>query len=330
MKRTLLLATPVLLAVGVWQFFQRYEIEQGPQGIQLRPRSAASLPDEHDGTVVEPAATARRDTIRLASFDVQPLGEQKLARPLLAKVLAQTLRRFDLVALQGIQATAEDALSGLLQVMNEDGASYDYLLGPRVGTMPHTQQYAFIFNTETIAADRESLYTVHDPDDLMRYEPLVAVFRTLGGPEKEAFTFTLINVRVDPARAAEELPALGNVFRAVRGDGRGEDDILLVGDFNADDRRLLSATSIPYVNCCISGRPTTTRRTQQTDNILFDRRSAGEFANHAGVFDLQQELGLNLAEALEIADHLPVWADFYITEGGPDALAAGRPTTRSE
>ncbi len=77
-------------------------------------------------------------------------------------------------------------------------------------------------------------------------------------------------------------------------------------------------------------RPTTTRRTQQTDNILFDGRSVGEFANHAGVFDLQQELGLNLAEALEIADHLPVWADFYVSEGGADAMTASRRTTRSE
>jgi hypothetical protein len=318
------------LAVGVWQFLQRYEIEQGPQGFQLRPRAAANLPEEHGGPMVLPGAIGRRDTIRLASFNVQPLGEQKLTKPLLAKVLAATLRRFDLVAVQGIQATAEDVLAGLVQLMNEDGARYDYLLGPRVGPMPHTQQYGYIFNTDTITADRDSLYTVHDPDDLMRYEPLVAAFRTRGGPEQEAFTFTLINVRVDPARSGEELPALGNVFRAVRNDGRGEDDILVAGDFTADDRRLMSATSIPYLNCCIVGRPTTTRRTQQSDNILFDRRSAGEFANHAGVFDLQQELGLNLTEALEIADHLPVWADFYITEGGPDALTASRDTTRRE
>jgi len=329
-KRTLVLAIPVLLAVGAWQFSQYYEIEQGPQGFQLRPRSSANLSAEHGAAAIAPAGTGRRDTIRLASFDVQPLGEQKLVKPLLAKVLAETLRRFDLVALQGIEATAEDVLSGLLPLMNEDGARYDYLLGPHVGSMPHTQQYAFVFNTQTIAADRESLYTVQDPDDLLRYEPLVAAFRALGGPERQAFTFTLINVRVDPARAAVELPALGNVFRAVRGDGRGEDDILLVGDFNADDQRLRTATSIPYLNCCIAGRPTTTRRTQQTDNILFDGRSAGEFANHAGVVDLQQELGLNLAEALEISDHLPVWADFYVSEGGPDALAAGRRATLSE
>lgn len=212
-KRTLVLAIPVLLAVGAWQLLQRDEIEQGPQGFQLRPRSAANLPMEHGGSLVAPAATGRRDTIRLASFDVQPLGEQKLAKPLLAKVLAETLRRFDVVALQGIEATAEDVLAGLLQVMNEDGAGYDYLLGPHVGPMPNTQQYAFVFNTRTVAADRGSVYTVQDPDDLLRYDPLVAAFRTLGGPERQAFTFTLINVRVDPARAAVELPALGNVLR---------------------------------------------------------------------------------------------------------------------
>jgi hypothetical protein len=288
------------------------------------------LPIEQEGSLIVPPAMGRRETVRLASFNVQPLGEQKLVKPLLAKVLAATLRRFDLVAVQGIQATAEDILAGLVQTMNEDGARYDYLLGPHVGSMPNTQQYAYIFNTATIAADRDSLYTVHDPDDLMRYEPLVAAFRALGGPEKQAFTFTLINVRVDPSRASEELPALGNVFRAVRNDGRGEDDILVMGDLTADDRRLMTATSIPYINCCIISRPTTTHRSHQSDNILFDRRSSNEFANHAGVFDLQHELGLNLAEALEISDHLPVWADFYITEGGSDSMAAGPRATQPE
>ena len=45
----------------------------------------------------------------------------------------------------------------------------------------------------------------------------------------------------------------------------------------------------PTLSHPASIRPTTTRRTQQSDNILFDRRSAGEFANHAGVFDLREE-----------------------------------------
>ena len=73
--------------------------------------------------VIAPQGMGRRETVRLASFNLQPLGEQKLAKPMLAKVLAQTLRRFDLIAVQGIQATAEDILAGLVQLMNEDGAS---------------------------------------------------------------------------------------------------------------------------------------------------------------------------------------------------------------
>ena len=270
MRRTLVLAIPVLLGVGVWQFFQHFDIEQGPQGIQVRPRSTSSLPVEHGASAVAPGIV-RRDTLRLASFDVQPLGEQKLAKPLLAKVLAQTLRRFDLVALQGIQATAEDVLAGLVQIMNQDGRGSITCWGSAVSGPCPTPS-----STRSFSIPKPSRPTASRCTRCMIPTTCCARSRwwllsdALGGPEKQAFTFTLINVCIDPARAAEELSALGNVFRAVRDDGRGEDDILLVGDFQADDRRLMTATSIPYLGCCIVGLPTTTRRTQQSDNIVFD------------------------------------------------------------
>ena len=57
---------------------------------------------------------------------------------------------------------------------------------------------------------------VEDPAGRFLHKPLVAEFRVRGPPENEAFTFALINVQTNPARAAAELDLLATVFRTMR------------------------------------------------------------------------------------------------------------------
>lgn len=312
MRRTLLLAAPIVLAVGAWQLLERYEIEQGAGGFRLRAKHSAAV----EAAPLSPART----TLRVASLNLLPLDEQKLARPQVAKVLAELFGRFDIIALQGIQA-ADDIIGPLVAMTNAGGTRYQYVLGPHVGVLPRTEQFAFVYNAEAVELDRESMYTVEDPDELLTFDPLVVACRPAGLAAARASTFTLVNVQVDPARVDAELPALGRVYRAVRDDGRGEDDVLLLGSFAADPEKLAHASGIPYFGAAIAGLPTTTRRRQSLDNLLFDRRTSAEFANSAGVVDVQKQFGLSMAEALELGEHLPVWADFYTCEGG--AAAAG-------
>ena len=47
-----------------------------------------------------------------------------------------------------------------------------------------------------------------------------------------------------------------------------------------------------------------------------------EFTGTCGVFDLMAEFRLSVDEALEVSDHLPVWAEFSVREStmvGPAA-----------
>ena len=80
------------------------------------------------------------------------------------------------------------------------------------------------------------MHFVEDPAGRFRYKPLVAAFRVRGPAPAEAFTFTLVDVQTDPKRVAAELDLLAAVFRAVRDDGRNEDDIILLGDLETDSR----------------------------------------------------------------------------------------------
>ena len=53
---------------------------------------------------------------------------------------------------------------------------------------------------------------------------------------------------------------------------------------------------------------TNTRRTKSYDNIVFDLRATTEYRGSWGVLDLMAEFRLTEEQALQVSDHLPVWA----------------------
>jgi endonuclease/exonuclease/phosphatase family metal-dependent hydrolase len=308
------------IAAGGWHVLQNYEIKLG--GITLGPRAGGPSADNEHAPPVE----RRTDTIRVASFNIQVFGTSKLGKPRVTNILAEVVRRCDVVAIQEVRAKSDDILPRFLEIVNATGRHYDYVIGPRLGRTSSKEQYAFIFDTASIEIDRNALYTVADPDDLLHREPLVGWFRVRGPPTDEAFTFKLIDIHTDPDETKTELDALGDVYRAVRDDGRGEDDVILLGDLNVDDRHLGRLGEVSQIMWVISGVPTNTRGDKHYDNILFSRAATTEFTGRAGVFDLIREFNLTMEEALEVSDHMPVWAEFTIREGGQPGRVATRPS----
>ena len=147
-------------------------------------------------------------------------------------------------------------------------------------------------------------------------------FENVTKPES-AITFTLINVETDPDRTAAELDLWAEAYRAVRDDGRGEDDVILLGDLASDDQHLGQLGKLLGVTALLSGMPTTTRGTHLLDNILLDRRATSEFTGRVEVLDMMREFELTMPGASEVSEHLPVWAEFSAYEGGQ----AGHPAT---
>ena len=163
-----------------------------------------------------------------------------------------------------------------------------------------------------------------DPDDLLHREPLVGWFRVRGPEPSQAFTFTLVNIHTDPDETDLELDVLDDVFVAVQNDGRGEDDVIMLGDLNVDDRHLGELGRLPNITWCISGMPTNTRGTKLYDNLVYMpwRRPNSPAARACSIFSRVQPDRTD--EALEISDHLPVWAEFSIYEGGVPGQVAGQ------
>jgi hypothetical protein len=61
---------------------------------------------------------------------------------------------------------------------------------------------------------------------------------------------------------------------------------------------------------------TNTRGNNHYDNILLDVRATSEFTGQSGAFDFLRQFNLTVEQALLISDHLPVWAEFSVQEGG--------------
>jgi len=321
MHRLILKLFPIVVLFGGWNFLQTHTIES-LYPLKIVPRDPAATTSATKG-VLPPARPG--EVVRIASFNIQVFGESKLNDAKSTAVIAQIIRKFDVVAIQEIRAQDLTFMNRFMQYVNAAGIPYDCVVGPRLGRSDSKEQYAFIYDTTRIELDRMSVYTVKDPDDLLHREPHVAGFRVRGPPENEAFTFTLINIHTDPDETQTEVDALADVFRAVRDDGRGEDDIILLGDLNVDERKLGRLGALPYITWVIAGVPTNTRGNKTYDNILFDQRATTEFLGRGGVLDIQREFNLTLDEALKVSDHLPIWAEFSVYEGGRPGTVAARP-----
>lgn len=120
-------------------------------------------------------------------------------------------------------------------------------------------------------------------------------------------------------------PALDDVFVAVQQDGSGEDDVILLGDLNVDERYLGKLGRLPNIVYAIAGVRANTRRRKSYDNILLDAQATTEYTGRSGVFDLVAEFGLTTEQALDVSDHMPVWAEFSAVESEGGAVIATRP-----
>jgi len=132
-------------------------------------------------------------------------------------------------------------------------------------------------------------------------------------------------VDLDPDHSPAEGEALSAVYRAVRDDGRNEDDIIVLGTINLGDQELAHLEQSLEMARSISGVPTTTRGTRIADNVLFNRRATTEFTGRSGVIDLIREFGLTMPEAMEVSEHLPVWGEFSAFEGGQPGQVTAPP-----
>jgi hypothetical protein len=90
---------------------------------------------------------------------------------------------------------------------------------------------------------------------------------------------------------------------------------------NATD--LQKKVAMPSGVFIIRDAPTNPQHDRSNVNIIVDRHATVELTGRSGVFDFLRELNLSMEQAVTISNHLPVWAEFSVYEGGqPGRVAA--------
>jgi endonuclease/exonuclease/phosphatase family metal-dependent hydrolase len=324
--RKILIALTLIavLLLGGWSLLHRDEIHSPGDFFRLAGDQISRVRDRFAPSRIATWRAGSNEVIRIASFNIRGLDEARLGHPHLESVLARVVTSFDVVALQEVCVDDPWLLTRFLKRLGE--GQYDYVMGLPDASSSERVCNVLVYNRATIELVEQRHYTVNDPDNLIQRKPLVAWFRTRTANVQDAFTFSLVNVQLNPLSPKDELLQIGPVFRAVRSDGRGEDDVIMIGDFGVPAAHLAEATIGGGLAPLVRYVATSTAGDAQPDNVLIDSIATSEFSGEAGVLDFMKICNLTLAEAQMVSDHLPVWAEFYVHENTrPGRVARANP-----
>jgi endonuclease/exonuclease/phosphatase family metal-dependent hydrolase len=286
-------------------------IEQGIQAPDKQPESIAEVINESPNACAGPDAPLEQ-TIKIASFNIQVFGRSKRAKEEVMDVLVDTVRKFDIVAIQEIRDISETTLDYFLQRINEaEGDKYEGIQSERLGRTSSKEQYAFIYNPNKVTFTGSS-YVFPDPSDVFEREPFVAGFRAGN------FDFALANVHIKPDDAVNEIASLVYVMGSAVDYFEEDDDVIILGDFNADGSYFSESITTglrdtTFVWAVGDNLDTTVAVSDNTyDRIVFAAQTTSEdYTGTSGVLRFDQEYGLTPDFTKTVSDHYPVWAEFH-------------------
>jgi len=154
------------------------------------------------------------ETLRVGAFNIQIFGTTKASKPEVMDVLADIIRTYDVIAIQEIRDASQTALPALVDLANTDGSQYDYVVSERLGRTTSKEQYAYIYNTQTIeVTSTPQTYPEPSGTDSFHREPYIASFRAVNGN----FDATFIVIHTDPDEATADINGLSAVVEFAQG-----------------------------------------------------------------------------------------------------------------
>lgn len=195
--------------------------------------------------------------ITIASWNIQNFGKKKASDDAVMTVIADVLSRFDVIAIQEISnlhemsdpgcprnekscpghANCDLIRNALNDYLNTGGRNYKFLFSPQI----RDERYLFIYDADTVDLidsghvvidlgddPRTSICDLSGPLGNMSRQPFYATFKSAN------FDFTLMTAHTSPSRNMQELSALHDFYRQVQDGDPNENDIILLGDLNAD------------------------------------------------------------------------------------------------
>jgi len=182
----------------------------------------------------------RSEVARIASFNIKVFGETKMSKPAVVEALVDIVLTYDLVAVQEIKDIDQTVPYEFLDAINaKSTTSWEMLLSPRSGLQEDDQssqeQYAFYYNSSVFRSiGNGTLHNDSVNDDFQR-EPFIGQFEVLdSNGTGTGFDLSLITIHTKPGdETIGEISALHNVVNTYLENNSDEQEVVILGDFNA-------------------------------------------------------------------------------------------------
>jgi endonuclease/exonuclease/phosphatase family metal-dependent hydrolase len=289
-------------------------IDNIPIGTVKQPEPTATTSPEPTATPQIQSSATNNNTIKVAAFNLQIFGTSKASKPEVVAILSKIIRNYDVIAVQEIRDSSQTALPMLRDAVNSMGSSkYEYVVSERLGRTTSKEQYAYLFNTQTMQVIG-SPYVYLDSNDIFQREPYVAEFKA----KKGNFDFVLITIHTDPDTATQEINYLPKIVEDAKIKYLNEGDLVIMGDLNADCDYFKENSQSPlrssdyYYWIINNSVDTTTKSTDCSyDRIIITTPAITDYTGSSGVFRFDKAYNLTYDGTIAVSDHYPVYATFW-------------------
>lgn len=256
--------------------------------------------------------------VRGATFYIDDFNETKASNEETVKILADIIRRFDVIGLQGINDPDETAMKILIAEINngthENGTPYNYqynLSDPVGNSACCEEQYAYVYDRDVLYPS-SSPRIYEDPENNFNRNPYLIAFRAYEGQGQVLF----ILVTLDENNTKAEINALPALIEDIKKSYTGHENITIVGNLYSDTPYYDENSDSPlraeeYVWIITNDMITSTKGDYTYDRIIATANLRGSYAGKAGVFNFSEEYGLNKTETEAISTHYPVYVEYW-------------------
>uniref|UniRef100_A0AAZ1WW67 Uncharacterized protein n=1 Tax=Oreochromis aureus TaxID=47969 RepID=A0AAZ1WW67_OREAU len=244
--------------------------------------------------------------MKITAFNVKNLGVRKLNKDIIWNNLIKIVSRYSVVVLLEVRDPNGKAMNKFLTELNRHGKVITnhinrMEIGAPVGRNSYREQFVFFY--------RYNHLTFICFKDYTNKQVLLCMFTFVK-------KLVLIPVHTKPKDAEHELRALHNVVQDAR-KRWGTNSIMILGDFNADGRYLLSTkrtnirmSSRPYFWLIDEDADTTTSdlndHTYDRIVVFGKRMNDPAVPGSAKPFDFKRAYRLNDDTTRSVSDHYPV------------------------
>ncbi|XP_028285029.1 deoxyribonuclease-1-like [Parambassis ranga] len=275
--------------------------------------------------------------MKVAAFNAKNLGGKKVSDQSVVQTLVKIMSRYSVVVILEVVDKKGGAMKKLLAQLNKANKNRPYAMeaSDPLGRDTYKEKFVCFYREDEV--NLEDRYQYEDnqtgDEDAFAREPFILRFSC---PTTAVNDLVLIPVHTKPEDSLKELDELHDVVTAVR-ERWGTDNIMILGDFNADGRYLsnkkknmISIRSAPYHWLIDDDVDTTSSNLNDNtyDRIVVygDHMLEAVVPGSAKSFNFQTEFKLTDEEALSISDHYPVEVELELKTKGQKNKATPRST----